>query len=207
MSFIVTYTVLLNNTSKEHAKGQTISATIMRTDPVVLDTVGMSVVSATIDMGSTSFWSGSNNNPYINIGTFGRIYVSTSVSNKTAIRLTEPSGSFSLNSLLDVDDAGTATTFYATKSTSGNVCSYPENYASFTITATCHEVYTKSTATVTSSVAAGDVSTVSISNTKIASLSHKVTWTLGTASYESSVPTNGSSASCTIPMAWLEQIP
>ena len=206
MSVTVTYTLTLSNDTKNHAKGVTFSATIARASPASLDTDGMTVSSATIDMSSVTFWSGSNNNPYMDIGSFGRVFINTEVSNQSAISLTESTSAFSLNNLLAVGTGGTSTSVYATKSTSGNVCTYGSNYTSFTITAICQEGYSKSTASVASSVAAGSVSTVTLSNKNLSVLSHKVTWAIGDYSYTETAG-DTESMTYTIPIAWVNAIP
>ena len=203
----VTYSFDIVNSSKDHPKNVTFSATVRRTSPATLNTNGMTVTSATINMTGTTFWSASGNNPYLNIGNFGRVYVNTGTSNKAAIPLTIPSSSFSLNNLLSVGTSASSSSIYAYKSSSGNICTYPSNFASFTITAICKEGYTKSTATVTSNVEAGDTCLVSISNSNISALHHKVTWSLGSFSHMQNYNAGVSNVGFTIPEEWLQAMP
>lgn len=206
-TFTATYTVTLSASTKDHAKGASVSATIKRTSPATLSTTGVSVTSAKINMGSTSFWSGSNNNPYLDFGSIGRVSVHNGISDKSALSLTTPSSSFDLNNLLSVGTSGSSISIYAYKSTSGNVVTYTSNSASFTITATCSQAYAKSTATVTSSVAAGSASTVTFSNSNLSNVYHTVTWSFGSQSKSTTTSAGASSTSYTIPANWLTVIP
>lgn len=203
----VTYELTLSNTGKDHGKDKSIPASIRRTSPTTLNVTGMSVISASINMAGTTFWSGANNNPYLDIGDYGRVYINTGVTDKSAIPLTAPSSAYALAFLLGVGTSAVSTSVYAYKSTSGNVCTYASNYATFVITAVCMEGYTKSTATVTSSVEAGKTSNVTISNSNIASLYHKVTWSIGSSSHTQTLATGASQAGYVIPVEWLTNMP
>lgn len=205
-TFTVTYEITLNASNKDHAKGETVSAYIRRTSPSTLNTVGVSVSSAKINMSGTTFWSAASNNPYLDFSNYGRAYVSTSVSDKTSISLTTPSG-FSLDRLLSVGTSNTAIGIYGYKSTSGNVCTYSSNNAVLIITATCVQNYSKSSVSVTSSVEAGTASTVTFSNSNLASVYHKVVWSFGSNSYTATTAAGASSTSYTIPLSWLTNIP
>lgn len=203
---IVTYTVTLAASDKDHAKGENVYAQISR-NTAVLNTTGVYVQSATIDMTGTTFWSGSGNNPYLDFGAFGRAYVSTSVSDKSSIPLTTPSG-FSLDNLLSVSTSGTGFYIYGYKSSSGNICTYPSISAQFTITAVIVQQYAKSSATVTSSVPAGSASTVSFTNPYLDQVYHVVNWRFGSSLTHSVTTSVGaSSVSYTIPLSWLSNIP
>ncbi|MDD3881795.1 MAG: hypothetical protein PHI27_06045 [Eubacteriales bacterium] len=205
-TFTVTYQITLNATNKDHANYETVDAYIRRTSPTTLNTVGVSVSSAKINMSGTTFWSSAGNNPYLDFHNYGRAFVSTSVTDKTSISLTTPSG-FSLANLLSVGTSDTAIGIYAYKSTSGNVCTYSSINAVLTITATCVQNYSKSSASVTSNVEAGSASQVTFTNSNLANVYHKVTWTFGSSSYTVPTSTGASSASYTIPVSWLTNIP
>ena len=205
-TFTVTYQIILNASNKDHATNQTISAYIRRSSPASLNTMGVSVSSAKINMTGTTFWSSAGNNPYLDLHNFGRIYISTSVTDKSAISLNTPSG-FNLANLLSVGTSDTPIGIYAYKSTSGNVCTYSSINALLTITATCVQNYSKSSASVTSSVEAGSASQVSFSNSNLANVYHKVTWTFGSNSHTATTSAGASSTSYTIPVSWLTNIP
>ena len=86
MAITATYTVTLSASDKDHARGEYVYASIVRTSPATLVPEGLYVQSATINMAGTTFWSGSGYNPYLDFGDIGRVFVSTSVTDKTAIR-------------------------------------------------------------------------------------------------------------------------
>ena len=201
----VIYTITLVADDKDHAKNENVWCHIERTTPV-LNTTGVYVQSATIDMTGTTFWAGAGNNPYLDFGTIGRAYVSTSVTDKTAIPLTVPSG-FSLDNLLSISTTGTGFNIYGYKSSSGNVCTYSSTTAQFVITATIVQTYAKSSATVTSSVAAGSASTVSFTNPYLSNVYHVVKWQFGTLSKSTTTSVGTGSTSYTIPVSWLTAIP
>ena len=163
MAITATYTVTLSASDKDHAKGEYVYASIVRTSPATLVPEGLYVQSATINMTGTTFWSGSGYNPYLDFGDIGRVYVSTSVTDKTAIPITTPID-FNLDELLLVGTVLNDFYIYGYKSSNGNVCTYASNNAQFTITATIVQQYAKSSARVTSSVAAGSTSTVTFTN-------------------------------------------
>ena len=201
----VYYTITLVASDKDHAKGENVWCHIERTTPV-LNTTGVYVQSATIDMTGTTFWAGAGNNPYLDFGNIGRAYVSTSVTDKTAIPLTVPSG-FSLDNLLSISTTGTGFDIYGYKSSSGNVCTYSSTTAQFVITATIVQTYAKSSATVTSSVAAGGTSTVSFTNPYLNNVYHIVNWRFGSKTYSTQSGVGVGSVSYTIPASWLTVIP
>jgi hypothetical protein len=205
-TFTATYQIQLNASNKDHAKGETVSAYIRRTSPATLNTTGVTVSSATINMVGTTFWSASGNNPYLDFGNYGRIYVNTSTTNKEAVKMNTPSG-FSLNSLLSVGTSNVSIGIYGYKSSSGNVCTYASNSAILTITATCVQNYSKSTATVTSSVQAGARSTVTFSNSNLSNVYHTVKWQFGASSHTVTSSVGQSSASYAIPLSWAANIP
>ena len=76
-SFTATYTVTLSASDKDHARGEYVLASIVRTSPATLVPEGLYIQSATINMAGTTFWSGSGYNPYLDFGDIGRVYVST----------------------------------------------------------------------------------------------------------------------------------
>ena len=201
----VYYTITLVASDKDHAKGENVWCHIERTTPV-LNTTGVYVQSATIDMTGTTFWAGAGNNPYLDFGNIGRAYVSTSVTDKSAIPLTVPSG-FSLDNLLSITTSGTGFDIYGYKSSSGNVCTYSSTTAQFVITATIVQTYAKSSATVTSSVAAGSTSTVSFTNPYLSNVYHVVDWRFGSMTYSARSGVGVGSLSYTIPVSWLTVIP
>ena len=163
MAITATYTVTLSASDKDHARGEYVYASIVRTSPATLVPEGLYVQSATINMAGTTFWSGSGYNPYLDFGDIGRVFVSTSVTDKTAIPITTPTD-FNLDELLSVGTVLNNFYIYGYKSSNGNVCTYPSNNAQFTITATVVQQYAKSSARVTSSVEAGSASTVTFIN-------------------------------------------
>lgn len=205
-TFTVTYQITLNTTDKDHANYETVNAYIRRTSPTTLNTLGVSVSSAKINMSGTTFWSSAGNNPYLDFLNYGRAFVSTSVTDKTSISLTTPSG-FSLANLLSVGTSDMAIGIYAYKSTSGNVCTYSSTNAVLTITATCVQNYSKSSASVTPSVEAGSASQVTFTNSNLANVYHRVIWTFGSSSYTATTSAGASSAYYTIPVSWLTNIP
>lgn len=107
-----------------------------------------------------------------------------------------------------------------------DICSISGNSGSCTVsfraTATWYsynEVYlcvdytvniTKSTVTSVS-VNAGETATVTISNPKLTQVMHRITWVLGNATSTWDIPQQASgtsiTASCTIPIEWLQQMP
>ena len=101
MAITATYTVTLSASDKDHARGEYVYASIVRTSPATLVPEGLYVQSATINMAGTTFWSGSGYNPYLDFGDIGRVFVSTSVTDKTAIPITTPTD-FNLDELLSV---------------------------------------------------------------------------------------------------------
>ena len=76
-----------SKTVDRDAKGENVWCHIERTTPV-LNTTGVYVQSATIDMTGTTFWAGAGNNPYLDFGNIGRAYISTSVTDKSAMSST-----------------------------------------------------------------------------------------------------------------------
>lgn len=205
-TFYATYQITLSTSNKDHAKDEVVSAYIRRTSPSTLNTTGVSVSSATIDMSGTTFWSAAGNNPYLDFRYFGRAYVPNSISNKTAISLYSPSG-FSLDNLLGIGTSDTAMGIYGYKSTSGNICTYASTAAVLTVTALCVQNYTKSSAAVTQSVDAGAASTVTFSNPNLSAVYHTVTWRFGSSSKSTTTASGAGSASYTIPLSWLTNIP
>lgn len=135
MAITATYTVTLSASDKDHARGEYVYASIVRTSPATLVPEGLYVQSATINMAGTTFWSGSGYNPYLDFGDIGRVFVSTSVTDKTAIPITTPTD-FNLDELLLVGTVLNDFYIYGYKSSNGNVCTYSSNNAQFTITAT-----------------------------------------------------------------------
>ncbi len=207
MAITATYTVTLSASDKDHAKGEYVLASIVRNSPATLVPEGLYVQSATINMAGTTFWSGSGYNPYLDFGDIGRVYVSTSVTDKTAIPITTPTD-FNLDELLSVGTTLNSFYIYGYKSSNGNVCTYPSTTAQFTITATVVQSYAKSSATVTSSVAAGSASTVTFINPYLNNVYHAVDWRFGNTLVHSAVTSVGqSSVSYTIPVSWLTNIP
>ena len=203
-TFTARYRITISASDKDHTKNETISAYIERISPSSMSTTGVSVSSATIDMEGTTFWSGAGNNPYLDFENYGRVYVSTSVTDKSSIPITCPSG-FSLNNLLSVSSDWIG--IYAYKSSSGNVCTYSSTAAQFIITATCVQSYGKSSVTVTSSVEAGGTSTVSFTNPYLNNVYHAVNWKFGSKTYSTRSGFGDSSISYTIPVSWLTVIP
>ena len=207
MAITATYTVTLSASDKDHAKGEYVYASIVRTSPATLVPEGLYVQSATINMSGTTFWSGSGYNPYLDFGDIGRVYVSTSVTDKTAIPITTPID-FNLDELLLVGTVLNDFYIYGYKSSNGNVCTYASNNAQFTITATIVQQYAKSSARVTSSVAAGSASTVTFTNPYLNNVYHIVDWRFGNSLVHSARTNIGdSSVSYTIPLSWLTNIP
>ena len=207
MAITATYTVTLSASDKDHAKGEYVYASIVRTSPATLVPEGLYVQSATINMSGTTFWSGSGYNPYLDFGDIGRVYVSTSVTDKTAIPITTPTD-FNLDELLLVGTVLNDFYIYGYKSSNGNVCTYSSNNAQFTITATIVQQYAKSSARVTSSVAAGSASTVTFTNPYLNNVYHIVDWRFGSSLVHSARTNIGdSSVSYTIPLSWLTNIP
>ena len=207
MAFTATYTVTLSASDKDHARGEYVLASIVRTSPATLVPEGLYVQSATINMAGTTFWSGSGYNPYLDFGDIGRVYVSTSVTDKTAIPITTPVD-FNLDELLSVGTVLNNFYIYGYKSSNGNVCTYASTTAQFTITATVVQSYAKSSAQVTSSVAAGSASTVTFINPYLSNVYHAVDWRFGSTLVHSAVTSLGqSSVSYTIPVSWLTNIP
>ena len=207
MAITATYTVTLSASDKDHAKGEYVYASIVRTSPATLVPEGLYVQSATIDMTGTTSWSGSGYNPYLDFGDIGRVYVSTSVTDKTAIPITTPID-FNLDELLLVGTVLNDFYIYGYKSSNGNVCTYASNNAQFTITATIVQQYAKSSARVTSSVAAGSASTVTFTNPYLNNVYHIVDWRFGSSLVHSARTNIGdSSVSYTIPLSWLTNIP
>ena len=207
MAFTATYTVTLSASDKDHARGEYVLASIVRTSPATLVPEGLYVQSATINMAGTTFWSGSGYNPYLDFGDIGRVYVSTSVTDKTAIPITTPVD-FNLDELLSVGTTLNSFYIYGYKSSNGNVCTYASTTAQFTITATVVQSYAKSSAQVTSSVAAGSASTVTFINPYLSNVYHAVDWRFGSTLVHSAVTSLGqSSVSYTIPVSWLTNIP
>lgn len=207
MAITATYTVTLSASDKDHAKGEYVYASIVRTSPATLVPEGLYVQSATINMSGTTFWSGSGYNPYLDFGDIGRVYVSTSVTDKTAIPITTPID-FNLDELLLVGTVLNDFYIYGYKSSNGNVCTYASNNAQFTITATIVQQYAKSSARVTSSVAAGSASTVTFTNPYLNNVYHIVDWRFGSSLVHSARTNIGdSSISYTIPLSWLTNIP
>lgn len=206
MAITATYTVTLSASDKDHAKGEYVYASIVRTSPATLVPEGLYVQSATIDMTGTTFWSGSGYNPYLDFGDIGRVYVSTSVTDKTAIPITTPID-FNLDELLLVGTVLNDFYIYGYKSSNGNVCTYASNNAQFTITATIVQQYAKSSARVTSSVAAGSASTVTFTNPYLNNVYHIVDWRFGSSLVHSARTNIGdSSVSYTIPLSWLTNV-
>ena len=142
MAITATYTVTLSASDKDHARGEYVYASIVRTSPATLVPEGLYVQSATINMAGTTFWSGSGYNPYLDFGDIGRVFVSTSVTDKTAIPITTPTD-FNLDELLLVGTVLNDFYIYGYKSSNGNVCTYSSNNAQFTITATIVQQYAK----------------------------------------------------------------
>lgn len=207
MAITATYTVTLSASDKDHAKGEYVYASIVRTSPATLVPEGLYVQSATINMSGTTFWSGSGYNPYLDFGDIGRVYVSTSVTDKTAIPITTPID-FNLDELLLVGTVLNDFYIYGYKSSNGNVCTYASNNAQFTITATIVQQYAKSSARVTSSVAAGSASSVTFTNPYLNNVYHIVDWRFGSSLVHSARTNIGdSSISYTIPLSWLTNIP
>ena len=167
---------------------------------------GLYVQSATINMTGTTFWSGSGYNPYLDFGDIGRVFVSTSVTDKTAIPITTPTD-FNLDELLSVGTVLNDFYIYGYKSSNGNVCTYASNNAQFTITATVVQQYAKSSARVTSSVEAGGTSTVTFINPYLSNVYHVVDWRFGTKVKSTTTAVGASSTSYTIPLSWLTVIP
>ncbi len=206
MAITATYTVTLSASDKDHAKGEYVYASIVRTSPATLVPEGLYVQSATINMAGTTFWSGPGYNPYLDFGDIGRVYVSTSVTDKTAIPITTPTD-FNLDELLLVGTVLNDFYIYGYKSSNGNVCTYASNNAQFTITATIVQQYAKSSARVTSSVEAGGSSTVTFINPYLSNVYHVVDWRFGTKVKSTTTAVGASSASYTIPLSWLTVIP
>ena len=207
MAITATYTVTLSASDKDHAKGEYVLASIVRTSPATLVPEGLYVQSATINMAGTTFWSGSGYNPYLDFGDIGRVYVSTSVTDKTAIPITTPTD-FNLDELFMAGTTPSSFYIYGYKSSNGNVCTYASTTAQFTITAVIGQNYAKSSATVTSSVAAGSASTVTFINPYLSNVYHAVDWRFGNTLVHSAVTSVGqSSVSYTIPLSWLTNIP
>ena len=207
MAITATYTVTISASNKDHARGEYVYASIVRTSPATLVPEGLYVQSATIDMTGTTFWSGSGNNPYLDFGDIGRVYVSTSVTDKTAIPITTPVD-FNLDELLSVGTTLNSFYIYGYKSSSGNVCTYASTSAQFVITAVIGQSYAKSSATVTSSVAAGSTSTVTFINPYLSNVYHVVDWRFGSSLvYSKTTSVGASSVSYTIPVSWLTAIP
>lgn len=206
-SFTATYTVTLSASDKDHARGEYVLASIVRTSPATLVPEGLYIQSATINMAGTTFWSGSGYNPYLDFGDIGRVYVSTSVTDKTAIPITTPAD-FNLDELFMAGTTPTNFYIYGYKSSNGNVCTYASNNAQFTITATVVQSYAKSSARVTASVEAGSASTVTFVNPYLNNVYHVVDWRFGNTLVHSTTTSVGqSSASYTIPLSWLTNIP
>ena len=157
-------------------------------------------------MAGTTFWSGSGYNPYLDFGDIGRVFVSTSVTDKTAIPITTPTD-FNLDELLSVGTVLNDFYIYGYKSSNGNVCTYSSNNAQFTITATIVQQYAKSSARVTSSVEAGGTSTVTFINPYLSNVYHVVDWRFGTKVKSTTTAVGASSTSYTIPLSWLTVIP
>ena len=202
-----TYTVTLSASDKDHARGEYVYASIVRTSPATLVPEGLYVQSATINMAGTTFWSGSGYNPYLDFGDIGRVYVSTSVTDKTAIPITTPTD-FNLDELLSVGTTLNNFYIYGYKSSNGNVCTYASTSAQFTITATVVQSYAKSSVRVTASVEAGTASTVTFINPYLNNVYHAVDWRFGSTLVHSAVTSAGqSSVSYTIPLNWLANIP
>ena len=207
MAITATYTVTLSASDKDHAKGEYVLASIVRTSPATLVPEGLYVQSATINMAGTTFWSGSGYNPYLDFGDIGRVYVSTSVTDKTAIPITTPVD-FNLDELLSVGTTLNSFYIYGYKSSNGNVCTYASTSAQFVITAVIGQSYAKSSATVTSSVAAGSTSTVTFINPYLSNVYHVVDWRFGSSLvYSKTTSVGASSVSYTIPVSWLTAIP
>ncbi|MGI6687532.1 MAG: DUF859 family phage minor structural protein [Christensenellales bacterium] len=206
MAITATYTVTLSASDKDHARGEYVYASIVRTFPATLVPEGLYVQSATINMTGTTFWSGSGYNPYLDFGDIGRVFVSTSVTDKTAIPITTPTD-FNLDELLSVGTVLNNFYIYGYKSSNGNVCTYPSNNAQFTITATVVQQYAKSSARVTSSVEAGSASTVTFINPYLSNVYHVVDWRFGTKVKSTTTAVGASSTSYTIPLSWLTVIP
>ena len=206
MAITATYTVTLSASDKDHARGEYVYASIVRTSPATLVPEGLYVQSATINMAGTTFWSGSGYNPYLDFGDIGRVFVSTSVTDKTAIPITTPTD-FNLDELLLVGTVLNDFYIYGYKSSNGNVCTYPSNNAQFTITATVVQQYAKSSARVTSSVEAGTASTVTFINPYLSNVYHVVDWRFGTKVKSTTTAVGASSTSYTIPLSWLTVIP
>ena len=207
MAITATYTVTISASNKDHARGEYVYASIVRTSPATLVPEGLYVQSATIDMTGTTFWSGSGNNPYLDFGDIGRVYVSTSVTDKSAIPITTPVD-FNLDELLSVGTTLNSFYIYGYKSSSGNVCTYASTSAQFVITAVIGQSYAKSSATVTSSVAAGSTSTVTFINPYLSNVYHVVDWRFGSSFvYSKTTSVGASSVSYTIPVSWLTAIP
>ena len=206
MAITATYTVTLSASDKDHARGEYVYASIVRTSPATLVPEGLYVQSATINMTGTTFWSGSGYNPYLDFGDIGRVFVSTSVTDKTAIPITTPTD-FNLDELLSVGTVLNNFYIYGYKSSNGNVCTYPSNNAQFTITATVVQQYAKSSARVTSSVEAGGTSTVTFINPYLSNVYHVVDWRFGTKVKSTTTAVGASSTSYTIPLSWLTVIP
>ena len=206
-SFTATYTVTLSASDKDHARGEYVLASIVRTSPATLVPEGLYIQSATINMAGTTFWSGSGYNPYLDFGDIGRVYVSTSVTDKTAIPITTPTD-FNLDELFMAGTTPTSFYIYGYKSSNGNVCTYASTTAQFTITATVVQSYARSSARVTSSVEAGSASTVTFINPYLNNVYHAVDWRFGSTLVHSAVTSVGqSSVSYTIPLSWLANIP
>ena len=206
MAITATYTVTLSASDKDHARGEYVYASIVRTSPATLVPEGLYVQSATINMAGTTFWSGSGYNPYLDFGDIGRVFVSTSVTDKTAIPITTPTD-FNLDELLLVGTVLNDFYIYGYKSSNGNVCTYSSNNAQFTITATIVQQYAKSSARVTSSVEAGTASTVTFINPYLSNVYHVVDWRFGTKVKSTTTAVGASSTSYTIPLSWLTVIP
>ena len=206
MAITATYTVTLSASDKDHARGEYVYASIVRTSPATLVPEGLYVQSATINMTGTTFWSGSGYNPYLDFGDIGRVFVSTSVTDKTAIPITTPTD-FNLDELLSVGTVLNDFYIYGYKSSNGNVCTYPSNNAQFTITATVVQQYAKSSARVTSSVEAGGTSTVTFINPYLSNVYHVVDWRFGTKVKSTTTAVGASSTSYAIPLSWLTVIP
>ena len=206
MAITATYTVTLSASDKDHARGEYVYASIVRTSPATLVPEGLYVQSATINMTGTTFWSGSGYNPYLDFGDIGRVFVSTSVTDKTAIPITTPTD-FNLDELLLVGTVLNDFYIYGYKSSNGNVCTYASNNAQFTITATVVQQYAKSSARVTSSVEAGGTSTVTFINPYLSNVYHVVDWRFGTKVKSTTTAVGASSTSYTIPLSWLTVIP
>ena len=110
------------------------------------------------------------------------------------------------NSLLSVGSSGVTVSVTRTSSSQTIYIYGTENSPAFQFTVTVEDKYSATTGSA-GSVDFGGTSVVTLSNANISDLKHVVKWTVGSHSSSVETSTGASSASLTIPAAWMDVVP